>query len=87
MHVHQHTNMLRRGCAAHHCKHTVLLLTLRTCTDPVLPAICTFGNPSRASGAVPAEKLITHRAPLEKWEETFNAIENLQALKGLMIPG
>jgi L-iditol 2-dehydrogenase len=39
------------------------------------------------SGAVPAEKIISHRAPLEKWEEVFNAIENLQALKGLMIPG
>lgn len=39
------------------------------------------------SGAVQAEKLISHRAPLEKWEETFDAIEKLQALKALMIPG
>lgn len=37
-------------------------------------------------GMVPAEKLITHRAPLAQWEEVFNAIENLQALKGLLIP-
>jgi len=40
-----------------------------------------------SSGAVPAEKLVTHRAPLEKWEETFDAVEKLQALKALMIPG
>ena len=33
------------------------------------------------SGAVPSEKLITHRAPLEKWEETFDAVEQLKALK------
>ena len=38
------------------------------------------------SGAVPSEKLITHRAPLEKWEETFDAVEQLKALKALMIP-
>ncbi len=39
-----------------------------------------------AGGAVPAEKVITHRAPLEKWEETFDAIEQLRALKALMLP-
>ena len=38
------------------------------------------------SGRVPAERLITHREPLEKWEGVFDDIENLQALKGLMIP-
>ena len=38
------------------------------------------------SGLVPAEKLITHRAPLEDWEQVFDAIENLQALKGVLIP-
>ncbi|MFA5264116.1 MAG: alcohol dehydrogenase catalytic domain-containing protein [Opitutaceae bacterium] len=37
-------------------------------------------------GLVPAEKLITHRAPLGQWEEVFSAVENLQALKGLLIP-
>jgi len=39
------------------------------------------------SGSVPAEKLITHREPLENWEKVFDDIENLQALKGLIIPG
>ena len=37
-------------------------------------------------GLVPAEQLITHRVPLEQWEELFDALENLQALKGLVIP-
>jgi L-iditol 2-dehydrogenase len=40
-----------------------------------------------SSGRVPAEKLITHREPLENWEKVFDDIENLQALKGLIIPG
>jgi len=39
-----------------------------------------------ASGAVPAEKLITHKAPLDDWQQVFNDIENLKALKALMIP-
>jgi L-iditol 2-dehydrogenase len=39
-----------------------------------------------ASGLVPAEKLITHKAPLENWESLFEACENLSALKGLLIP-
>ena len=38
------------------------------------------------SGAVPAEKVITHREPLENWEKTFDAIEQLKGLKALMIP-
>jgi L-iditol 2-dehydrogenase len=37
-------------------------------------------------GLVPAEKLITHRLPLAKWEDAFAAVENLQALKALLIP-
>jgi L-iditol 2-dehydrogenase len=39
-----------------------------------------------ASGLVPAEKIITHREPLDNWECVFDDIENLKALKGLMIP-
>jgi threonine dehydrogenase-like Zn-dependent dehydrogenase len=39
------------------------------------------------SGRVPAERLITHREPLENWEKVFDDIENLRALKGLIIPG
>jgi L-iditol 2-dehydrogenase len=37
-------------------------------------------------GLLPAESLITHRAPLDDWERLFDTIENLQALKGLIIP-
>lgn len=35
---------------------------------------------------VPADKLITHRLPLARWEEAFAAVENLQALKVLLLP-
>lgn len=37
-------------------------------------------------GLVPAEKLVTHRLPLAQWEEAFAAVENLSALKALLIP-
>jgi len=39
-----------------------------------------------ASGQLPAEALITHRAPLEEWEQVFDDIENLRALKAVLIP-
>lgn len=39
-----------------------------------------------ASGAVPAEKIITHREPLENWEKAFDEIEQLKGLKALIIP-
>jgi L-iditol 2-dehydrogenase len=38
------------------------------------------------SGLVPAEKLITHKEPLNNWEKIFNDIENLKALKGVLVP-
>ncbi len=38
------------------------------------------------SGQVPAEKLITHREPLSQWEGVFDDIEQLKALKGVLIP-
>lgn len=37
-------------------------------------------------GLVPAEKIITRRLPLAQWEEAFAAVENLTALKALLIP-
>lgn len=40
-----------------------------------------------ANGLVPAEKIITHTAPLEQWEPLFDACEKLQAIKGLLVPG
>lgn len=37
-------------------------------------------------GKVNAEAIITHRAPLERWEEVFDALEAQQGLKALLIP-
>ena len=39
-----------------------------------------------ASGKLPVETLITHKAPLSQWEKVFEACENLEGLKGLLIP-
>jgi len=39
-----------------------------------------------SKGLLPAEKLITHRLPLERWEEAFNLLENLQAAKVILMP-
>jgi len=39
-----------------------------------------------ANGAVPAEQVISHKAPLSDWERVFDDIENLKALKGILIP-
>lgn len=37
-------------------------------------------------GKVNAEAIITHRAPLQQWEEVFDALEAQQGLKALLIP-
>lgn len=39
-----------------------------------------------SKGLLPAEKLITHRLPLEKWEAAFQLLENLQAAKVILVP-
>jgi len=39
-----------------------------------------------ASGQLPAERLITHRASLDDWERVFDDIENLKALKAVLMP-
>ncbi|OGV62464.1 MAG: hypothetical protein A3K19_33445 [Lentisphaerae bacterium RIFOXYB12_FULL_65_16] len=39
-----------------------------------------------ATGKVPSEKVISHREPIKNWEYVFDAIEKLQALKGLIVP-
>lgn len=39
-----------------------------------------------SKGLLPAEKLITHKLPLEKWEEAFHLLENLQAAKVILTP-
>ena len=37
-------------------------------------------------GKVNAEAIITHRDPLENWEEVFDALERQEGLKALFIP-
>ena len=54
------------------------LSTSYTCWDRSISLI--------ANGLIPAEKLITHRAPLEEWERVFNDLEQLKGLKALLIP-
>jgi L-iditol 2-dehydrogenase len=39
-----------------------------------------------SKGLLSAEKFITHKFPLEKWEEAFHLLENLQAAKVILIP-
>lgn len=37
-------------------------------------------------GKVDVESLVTHRVPLEQWEEVFDALEEQRGVKGLLIP-
>lgn len=39
-----------------------------------------------SKGILKIEKLITHKLPLEKWEEAFHLLENRQAVKVILIP-
>lgn len=39
-----------------------------------------------ASGLLPAEKIISHRLPLEEWQEAFRLLENRQAVKVILMP-
>ncbi len=39
-----------------------------------------------AERKINVEALITHRVPLTDWEQAFEAVENLQAIKALLIP-
>ncbi len=39
-----------------------------------------------SKGSLPAEKLITHRLPLEQWEQAFHLMENLEAAKVILLP-
>jgi L-iditol 2-dehydrogenase len=38
------------------------------------------------SGKIQAEKLVTHKLKLEEWEQAFEAVENLQAIKAIVVP-
>jgi len=39
-----------------------------------------------SKGLFPVEKFINHKLPFEKWEEAFHLLENLQAVKVILIP-
>jgi L-iditol 2-dehydrogenase len=39
-----------------------------------------------SSGQIRAEKLVTHKMKLDEWEKAFAAVENLEALKVVLIP-
>ncbi len=39
-----------------------------------------------SKGLLPIEKIITHKFPIDKWEEAFHLLENLQAAKVILIP-
>jgi L-iditol 2-dehydrogenase len=39
-----------------------------------------------SKGVLPIGNIITHQLPLEKWEEAFRLLENLQAAKVILIP-
>jgi len=39
-----------------------------------------------SKGLLPVEKLITHKLPLEGWEEAFRLLESRQAAKVILIP-
>jgi L-iditol 2-dehydrogenase len=39
-----------------------------------------------SKGLIQVERLITHRLPLEKWEEAFGLLENLEAVKVILVP-
>jgi L-iditol 2-dehydrogenase len=39
-----------------------------------------------SKGLIPLGKVITHRLPLEKWEEAFKLLETRQAAKVILIP-
>ena len=39
-----------------------------------------------STGQIPAGEVISHREPLDNWEEVFDAIEAQQALKGILLP-
>ncbi|OGP88996.1 MAG: hypothetical protein A2156_04950 [Deltaproteobacteria bacterium RBG_16_48_10] len=39
-----------------------------------------------SKGLLPVDKLITHKLPLEKWEEAFKLLESRHAAKVILIP-
>jgi L-iditol 2-dehydrogenase len=39
-----------------------------------------------SKGLLPIQKVITHRLPLEEWEKAFHLLQNLRAVKVILIP-
>lgn len=39
-----------------------------------------------STGKIPAGEIVTHRLPLEDWETAFSHVENLRAIKVLLVP-
>jgi threonine dehydrogenase-like Zn-dependent dehydrogenase len=39
-----------------------------------------------SAGLLPLEKVISHRLPLERWEEAFTLLKSRQASKVILIP-
>ena len=39
-----------------------------------------------ATGQLPVAQVITHKFPLEQWEDAFAAIDNREALKVVLVP-
>lgn len=38
------------------------------------------------NGSIKAERLVTHKVGIDRWQEAFDAVEKLEALKALIIP-
>jgi L-iditol 2-dehydrogenase len=38
------------------------------------------------TGQIPSEKIVTHKLPLDRWAEAFEAIDTQQAIKAVLIP-
>jgi L-iditol 2-dehydrogenase len=60
------------------CTITFNLSTYYTCWDKAIGLI--------AAKKMDVAKLVTHTAPLEQWEQVFNEIEAMKAIKALLIP-
>jgi L-iditol 2-dehydrogenase len=60
------------------CTIVFNLSTGYTCWDKTIGLI--------AAGKMDVSKIVTHTAPLEEWEHVFEEIENMRAVKALLIP-
>ncbi|NOZ19636.1 MAG: alcohol dehydrogenase catalytic domain-containing protein [Planctomycetes bacterium] len=72
------TNFAWRGAMFKVCDIIFNLSTSYTSWDKAIGLI--------ASGRINAKAVITHREPLENWEQVFDDLENLHGLKGILIP-